>query len=104
LLEAAITAGVYDTDDAYLIPSLASQHRSGDRDDRIVWKTVKKVAERCGIECHTHALRAAFAVFFDEHHPDQTVVLKDLLGHRRIRDDDGVPAPARPRCRHGDRA
>jgi integrase len=83
LLDAAIAAGVYADDVAYLIPSIATPRR-GDRDDRIVWRTVKRVADRCGIDCHTHALRAAFAVFFDKHHPDQATTLKDLLGHARI--------------------
>jgi integrase len=91
LLDAAIAAGIYTENgdhenraDPYLIPSLATPRRSGDRDDRIVWKTVKRVAGRCGIDCHTHALRAAFAVYFDEHHPDHVTTLKDLLGHTRI--------------------
>jgi integrase len=82
-LDAAIAAGVYDAPDAYLIPSLAMP-RNNERDDRVIWKTVKRVAGRCGIECHTHALRAAFAVFFDENHPDHVTTLKDLLGHKRI--------------------
>jgi integrase len=89
-IDAAIVAGVYEptdrsvsTDDPYLIPSLATP-RGPERDDRIIWKTVKKVADRCGIQCHTHALRAAFAVFFDEQHPDHVTTLKDLMGHTRI--------------------
>jgi integrase len=84
LLDAAITAGIYDDENAYLIPSLATPRRRGERDNRIIWRTVTKVADRCGIKCTTHALRAAFAVFFDEQHPDQAIVLKDLLGHTRI--------------------
>jgi hypothetical protein len=31
-----------------------------------------------------HALRAAFAVAFDEAHPDQVIALKELMGHTRI--------------------
>jgi site-specific recombinase XerD len=84
LIDAAIDAGVYESDDDYLIPSLASQRRPGDRDDRVIWKTVKRIAERAGVECHTHALRAAFAVHFDQAHPDHVTTLKDLLGHKRI--------------------
>jgi hypothetical protein len=33
---------------------------------------------------HVHALRAAFAVQFDEANPAQVVALKVLLGHSRI--------------------
>jgi hypothetical protein len=35
-------------------------------------------------ETHVHALRAAFAVQFDEAHPDQVIALKELRGHARI--------------------
>jgi hypothetical protein len=45
---------------------------------------VRRVACRCGIDCHTHALRAAFAVFFDEQNPDKPLVLKDLMGHTSL--------------------
>ena len=31
-----------------------------------------------------HALRAAFAVQFDDANPDQLVALKELLGHARV--------------------
>ena len=33
---------------------------------------------------HVHALRAAFAVAFDEFKPGQIDTLKELLGHARI--------------------
>jgi integrase len=36
------------------------------------------------VRSHAHALRAAFAVRFDEAHPDQLLALKDLLGHARL--------------------
>ncbi len=31
-----------------------------------------------------HAFRAAFAVQFDEAHPDQVIALKELMGHTRL--------------------
>jgi hypothetical protein len=31
-----------------------------------------------------HALRAAFAVQFDEKHPDQVIALKELMGLNRL--------------------
>jgi integrase len=85
LLEAALAAGVYETDD-YLIPSQGPrmQWRRGDRDDRIVWRIVKKVAARAGVEAHTHALRAAFACFYLETHERDTIALKELMGHSTI--------------------
>ncbi len=50
----------------------------------MIWETVKKLAARAGVEAHTHALRAAFAVQFDEANPDQLIALKELMGHARI--------------------
>jgi len=83
-LEAAIVAGVYTKADDYLIPSVASQRRRGERDDRIVWRTVRRVADRAGVKAHTHSLRAAFAVFYIEQHPGDREALKELMGHRSI--------------------
>jgi integrase len=42
------------------------------------------VASRAGVVAHVHALRAAFAVQFDEAHPDQVIALKELMGHTRL--------------------
>jgi hypothetical protein len=39
---------------------------------------------RANVRSHAHALRAAFAVRFDEAHPDQLLALKDLLGNARL--------------------
>jgi integrase len=71
--------------DDYLIPNRrpASVKRK-ERSDKIVWETVKRVAERAGVRSHVHALRAAFAVAFDDAHPDQVIALKELMGHNRI--------------------
>ncbi len=85
LLESAIAAGVYGDDPAgYLVPSEGHLIRPGDRDDRVVWRLVKKVADRAGVAVHTHALRAAFAVFYLEQNPGDIEALKDLMGHRSI--------------------
>jgi integrase len=53
------------------------------RSDKVIWETVRRVAERCGIRCHVHALRAAFAVRFDEMHPDRRDALQNLMAHSR---------------------
>ncbi len=50
----------------------------------MIWETVRKVALRVGLHAHVHALRAAFAVQFDEANPDQLIALKELMGHARI--------------------
>jgi site-specific recombinase XerC len=85
ILDAAIFANVYQSEDDYLVPAKAEQRREGDRDDRIIWKSVKTVAGRCGVETHVHALRAAFAVFYLESKGDDHLLpLKDLMGHQRL--------------------
>jgi integrase len=68
----------------YLIPSDAAQRRPGERDTRLIWKIVRRVAERAGVETHVHALRAAFAVHYLEAKPGELVALKNLMGHKRI--------------------
>jgi hypothetical protein len=50
----------------------------------VIWETIKKVAARVGVKATVHALRAAFAVQFDEANPDQLIALKELMGHARI--------------------
>jgi integrase len=84
LIEAAIAAGVYESDDDSLIPSNASQRREGNRDDRVIWRLGRRVAQRAGVTTHVHALRAAFADYYLETHPGQVDDLKQLMGHRRL--------------------
>jgi integrase len=69
----------------YVIPNRrpASVRRS-ERSPKVIWETVRCVAGRAKVRSHAHALRAAFAVRFDEAHPDQLLALKDLLGHARL--------------------
>jgi integrase len=69
---------------AYLIPSEGPLARDGDRDDRVIWRLVKKVGDAAGVDVHTHALRAAFATFYLENNPNDIVGLKELMGHRSI--------------------
>lgn len=82
LIAAAIADGVITGPDDYLVPPEGPLNRTGDRDDRVVWRVVKKVADRAGVPCTVHALRAAFAVFYLERNPGDTMGLKELLGHR----------------------
>jgi integrase len=85
LLGCAIHAGVIGAEpDAYIIPMIRKQRRSGDRDARIIWRTVKQLANRAGIEATPHAIRGAFAVHFLEGHPGELEALQRLMGHSKI--------------------
>ncbi len=83
LIESAMAAGVYEHQD-YLIPPEGPLSKKGDRDDRCIWRIVKKVAGRAGIEAHTHSLRAAFACFYLAENPGDIVGLGNLLGHKQL--------------------
>jgi integrase len=84
VLCAAENDGIWSSAEDYLIPNRrpASVRRS-ERSDKIIWETIRRVAARAGVRAHVHALRAAFAVLFIETHPDETLALQDLLGHKR---------------------
>jgi site-specific recombinase XerD len=85
ILDASIAAGeILPAPDDYLVPPEGYLHRPGERDDRVIWRVVKKVAERVHVEAHVHSLRAAFAVFYLEMYPDDLIGLKDQLGHRSL--------------------
>jgi integrase len=85
ILLAAEWDGLWSGADDYLIPNRRpASVRRVERSDKVIWEGVKRVATRAGVRCHVHALRAAFAVQFDEAHPDQVIALKELMGHRRI--------------------
>jgi hypothetical protein len=63
--ESAVPTGPVD----YVIPMLRKQLKSGERDDRVIYRTVRRLAARAGVaEAHVHALRGAFAVHFLETH------------------------------------
>jgi integrase len=71
--------------DEYVIPNRRpASVRRRERSPKVIWETVRRVAARAHVRSHAHALRAAFAVRFDEAHPDQLLALKDLLGHARL--------------------
>jgi len=71
--------------DDYVIPNrrTASVRRS-ERTNKIVYETVKRVAERVGIEATAHALRRAFAVAFLRANPGGIESLQALMLHSRI--------------------
>ena len=60
------------------------QRRKDERDDRVIYYLVKKIAKRAGVEAHVHALRAAFAVKYLETNPGRLLELKELMGHRNL--------------------
>lgn len=85
LITAADNDGVWHAPTDYLIPSRRPSTVTRKlRKDSLIWDTVKIVAARAGVETHVHALRAAFAVAFDEQHPEKLLTLKDLMGHSRL--------------------
>jgi integrase len=85
ILAAAERDGLWNSSDAYLIPNRRpASVRRVERSDKVIWETVERVAARAGVRAHVHALRAAFAVRFDEKHPDQVIALKELMGHNRL--------------------
>lgn len=85
IIRQADEKGVWGSPSDYLIPS----RRPGAvtkklRKDSVIWDTVKIVAAKAGVESHVHALRAAFAVKFDDMHPDRLDTLRELMGHSYI--------------------
>jgi integrase len=57
-----------------------------ERNNKVVYNNVKRVAGRAGVDAHPHALRAAFAVRYleDPRHPGDLDALQFLLGHARV--------------------
>jgi integrase len=85
IVVAAELDGLWQSPADYLIPNRRpGAVRRSERSDKVIWDTVKRVAERARVTTHVHALRAAFAVQFDEQHPDQVIALKELMGHSRL--------------------
>jgi len=85
LLREAIRLGVIGASpDSYVIPMARGQRREGERDDRLIWRTIKRLGKRAGVEVHPHSLRAAFAVKFLETHPGEVEALQRLMGHSKI--------------------
>jgi site-specific recombinase XerD len=85
ILRAAVAqGGVEAVPSAYVIPMQRPQRRQGERDDRIIWRIVKRIGQRAGVEVFPHALRHAFSVRFLEQHPGEVEALQRLLGHSRL--------------------
>lgn len=83
ILRAADQQHVWASDADYLIPSRRDPKRK-ERSAKVVYDTVKKIADRAGVHAHVHSLRAAFAVRMDELYPGRLVAVQELLGHARI--------------------
>lgn len=62
----------------------AAMKRRGERSDKVIWETVRKVAGRVDVKATTHALRRAFAVAFLTSHPGALESLQALMNHSRI--------------------
>ena len=50
----------------------------------MIWRIVKNLGKRAGVEVHPHSIRAAFAVQFLETHPGELEALQRLMGHSKI--------------------
>jgi integrase/recombinase XerD len=83
ILRTADLQGLWIEPKDYVIPNRRPA-KNPERSHKVIYDTVKKVAERARVTTHVHALRAAFAVRFDDQHPREVIALKELLGHARI--------------------
>jgi len=83
LYRAAAAAGVWLEPRDFLIPNRRPTRVQGQRSNKVVYAIVKRVAARARVSAHPHSLRAAFAVQFDEQHPDLQHTLQILMGHAR---------------------
>lgn len=94
LLDQAFLEGVWEGagDDPWLVPPRETRRQGWPstpayyrkRSDMLVYRIVKDVADRAGVDAHVHALRGAFAVQFLEQHPDRLVALQALMGHSKV--------------------
>jgi integrase len=56
LIDSAIAAGaIKEPPDDYLIPPEGPLVRARERDDRVVWRLVKRIANKAGVEAHPFA-------------------------------------------------
>ena len=76
-------AGVWLSSRDYVIPNRRPT-RGKERNPKVVYSIVKRLAARARVDAHPHSLRAAFAVQFDEQKPGHVIALKELLGHARL--------------------
>jgi integrase len=86
VLRAAHDSGdVRNGPDDYVIPNRRyATVRRAERSDKVIWETVRKVADRVGVKSTVHALRRAFAVAFLESHEGMLEALQALMNHSRI--------------------
>jgi len=86
LLEALIESGAVTTEpNGYVVPMARPQRRTGERDDRVIWRIAKDVEKRAGLTgVFPHALRHSFSVRFLETHPGEVEALQRMLGHARM--------------------
>ena len=83
LTQVVISETVDTTPEAYVIPN-RRRARNPERSNKVIYDTVKKIANRAGVDSNVHALRAAFAVHYLETHPGDTEALQKLMGHARM--------------------
>jgi integrase/recombinase XerC len=70
--------------DDYVIPNRRpSTVQSDERNTKVIYETVVRLAKRAGIPAHVHAVRAAFATHYLETHPGHLEALQALMGHTR---------------------
>jgi integrase len=74
--------------DDYVIPSLREPKRK-ERDPHFLWRTVKEVSKRAGVDAHCHSFRAAFAVHYLETHTGDLEALQPLMGHKHLATTQG---------------
>ena len=84
MFDAMIAQGVISDPGDYLVPSEGGLVKPGNRDSRVIWRAVKAVADRAGVDAHVHALRAAFATFYLETNTGDVEGLKEHMGHESI--------------------
>ena len=101
LYAVALSGEVPNAPDDYVIPNRASGRAPGsrptfrsmagrDRSPKVVYKLIKGLGERAGVDVHPHALRAAFAVAYLEARDangaplGDVLAAKDLLNHSRV--------------------
>jgi integrase len=87
LLELYRTAdddGIWLSPMDYVIPNRRAPRSPHTRSAKVVYQILERVAARARVLTHPHALRRAFAVQFDDQHPQQLLALQELLGHDRV--------------------
>jgi hypothetical protein len=97
LIEAAETAGVYASEDDFVIPPRAALRRTdGTRSAAVLLKTVKKIGKRAGCsQAYVHAFRAAYAEHYvleqrRNGHGDGDIKLglQMIMGHKQAATTD----------------